>query len=534
MKKSLFTLIVLSLCSLLAAQFIVWRNGQIVYQSNINEVDSITLYEYKLPDAPDKPNDPKYIVVKAKVPSSWDNDITAWVWATEDEGREVRAIRDGDWWVVTAHCAELNVIFKNGWGWNGEVNQTEEITGIRENTCYQLKQMGAQKATATAVDCPNVNYNLEIEEDSISLLLGETYKISYTLTPEYANEIFDIEFISSNENVATISSEGVITAIAKGETIINVAIKGTNIKASCLVVVKTMLDVNFNNVILLNIGDSYQINYTTKEGIDTSIAVVDAQLLVLPSTMYVDGDGYLAGKPGYTLNIKTIIPVVLNNYGYIKSIHPVGDYSFVDNALNENGQFRPYTIQIGHFNQNLYQEYYTNAILYSKGAIEEEPIIDNYPYFNTNDSYMYKSFYVEYGFALAESGYPTIAEGRTETSIMQIRIDKENRLYPSYYDFDAVLFGDGDQNGFALEEKIDEETGDTNYSYEDKDNDGLFDMAPFVNHTFTYGTYDNATEGVSIAEKIAASKPIPAAPMLKKAHIIRALNIPFFMKANIK
>jgi len=57
MKKSLFTLIVLSLCSLLAAQFIVWHNGQIVYQSDINEVDSITLYELELPDSTDNPID---------------------------------------------------------------------------------------------------------------------------------------------------------------------------------------------------------------------------------------------------------------------------------------------------------------------------------------------------------------------------------------------------------------------------------------------------------------------------------------------
>ena len=58
MKKSLFTLIVLSLCSLLAAQFIVWRDGQIVYQSDINGVDSITFYEYKLPDTPEEPTEP--------------------------------------------------------------------------------------------------------------------------------------------------------------------------------------------------------------------------------------------------------------------------------------------------------------------------------------------------------------------------------------------------------------------------------------------------------------------------------------------
>jgi hypothetical protein len=224
MKKSLFTLIVLSLCSLLTAQFIVWRNGQIIFELEENNVDSITFYKWQSPDNPDTPTESEYIIVKAKVPSSWD-DVTAWVWATDEEGREVRATHDGDWWVITAHCEELNVIFKNGWGWNGDVNQTEEITGIRENTCYHLKQIGAQKATATAVDCPDVKYALEIEEDSIFLRLGETRKISYTLTPEYANDIFDVEFISSNEGVATVSADGLITAVSEGETKIIARVK---------------------------------------------------------------------------------------------------------------------------------------------------------------------------------------------------------------------------------------------------------------------------------------------------------------------
>ncbi len=223
MKKSLFTLIVLSLCSLLTAQFIVWRNGQIIFELEENNVDSITFYKWQSPDNPDTPTESEYIIVKAKVPSSWD-DVTAWVWATDEEGREVRATRDGDWWVITAHCEELNVIFKNGWGWNGDVNQTEEITGIRENTCYQLKQIGAKKATATAVDCPNVTYNLEIEEDSIFLLSGETQKISYTLTPEYANGIFDAEFISSDENVVSIE-DGVMKGLSAGTANVTIKVK---------------------------------------------------------------------------------------------------------------------------------------------------------------------------------------------------------------------------------------------------------------------------------------------------------------------
>jgi hypothetical protein len=48
----------------------------------------------------------------------------------------------------------LNIIFKNGHGWTGDKNQTEDLKGIRANVCYQLAQEGDAKATATAVDCP--------------------------------------------------------------------------------------------------------------------------------------------------------------------------------------------------------------------------------------------------------------------------------------------------------------------------------------------------------------------------------------------
>ena len=98
--------------------------------------------------------DPKDITVKAQVPAAWTDTITAWVWATGEEGVEVVPTKDGDWYGYTLNCTELNIIFKNGHGWNGDKNQTEDLKGIRANVCYQLAQEGEAKATATAVDCP--------------------------------------------------------------------------------------------------------------------------------------------------------------------------------------------------------------------------------------------------------------------------------------------------------------------------------------------------------------------------------------------
>ena len=101
----------------------------------------------------------KDITVKAVVPGAWENEITAWVWPTGGEGEEVTPTKDGNWYVITKNCIELNVIFKNGTGWNGNENQTANIEGVSENTCYQISALnkdGDGKCTVTEVDCDAV------------------------------------------------------------------------------------------------------------------------------------------------------------------------------------------------------------------------------------------------------------------------------------------------------------------------------------------------------------------------------------------
>ena len=111
---------------------------------------TITLIEKS--QTTEEPKEEKDITVKAKVPAAWTNTITAWVWSTGGNGEEVTPVKEGDWYVYTHHCAELNIIFKNGKGWNGNTNQTEDLK-YSENACIVLAQEGDAKATATAVDC---------------------------------------------------------------------------------------------------------------------------------------------------------------------------------------------------------------------------------------------------------------------------------------------------------------------------------------------------------------------------------------------
>ena len=113
---------------------------------------TVTLIEKATPSEPEEPKEEKDITVKAKVPAAWTNTITAWVWPTGGDGQEVTPVKEGDWYVYTHHCAELNIIFKNGEGWNGDANQTVDIT-VSENTCMELESDGATKATYVNVDC---------------------------------------------------------------------------------------------------------------------------------------------------------------------------------------------------------------------------------------------------------------------------------------------------------------------------------------------------------------------------------------------
>ena len=103
------------------------------------------------PETPETPGEAKDITVKAKVPAAWTNTITAWVWATGMEGTEVAPTKQGDWYVFTHNGTELNIIFKNGAGWNGDANQTVDMY-FTESACVVI-EAGEGKATYTNVDC---------------------------------------------------------------------------------------------------------------------------------------------------------------------------------------------------------------------------------------------------------------------------------------------------------------------------------------------------------------------------------------------
>ena len=135
-----------------------------------------------------EPGEAKDITVKAKVPAEWTDQITAWVWPTGGAGTEVVPTQEGEWYVVTQNCAELNIIYKNGTGWNGDANQTIDMT-FTESTCIVIAA-GAGKATYTVVDCEGgetpepelgVTYNVTVPQGTNACYIaGEMNGWSHT------------------------------------------------------------------------------------------------------------------------------------------------------------------------------------------------------------------------------------------------------------------------------------------------------------------------------------------------------------------
>ena len=114
----------------------------------------------QMPDLPDTPVDPEepdavgLITVKAKVPSDWTDEIMVWVWYDGEDGREEPTTQEGDWYVYQQEGSELNIIFKNGYGWQGYYYQTADITGLQpgEPYCYQIPE-GESLPVPYLVDC---------------------------------------------------------------------------------------------------------------------------------------------------------------------------------------------------------------------------------------------------------------------------------------------------------------------------------------------------------------------------------------------
>lgn len=107
--------------------------------------------------------------------------------------------------------------------------------------------------------------SISLDEESLVLVPGESYQLAANIEPMEATDK-SLVWTSSDESVATVSSNGLVAAVHEGTAIISVS-ASNGVSATCVVTVETKI-VEMEAIILdaedlaLEVGDCYQLSAT--------------------------------------------------------------------------------------------------------------------------------------------------------------------------------------------------------------------------------------------------------------------------------
>lgn len=178
-------------------------------------------------------------------------------------------------------------------------SNTSVATVTTEGKVYARK-VGTAVITATANDgsgvkasCtvnvkPNLVKQITLNKTEVDVLQTLTYQLTATISPTYA-ENKSVTWSSSDESVATVDQNGLVTAVKAGTAIITVkANDGSGVKASCTVNVKPVtINLSTKTVSLMEnqtyseqevsvLPESYEHNYVIWSTSDASVATINS------------------------------------------------------------------------------------------------------------------------------------------------------------------------------------------------------------------------------------------------------------------
>ena len=127
------------------------------------------------------------VTIRAKMPTSWGETISCWVWYDGYSGEWKTPTKNGDWYEYSG-IEGFNIIFVNGTTWDGDNNQTVDIMAVSEDVCIQLGANASGKRNYIQVDCPEPEPTPEPEpeptENDYLILAKRNSGNYYYLTPD--------------------------------------------------------------------------------------------------------------------------------------------------------------------------------------------------------------------------------------------------------------------------------------------------------------------------------------------------------------
>ncbi|MCD8025986.1 MAG: Ig-like domain-containing protein [Clostridiales bacterium] len=162
-----------------------------------------------------------------------------------------------------------------------------------DNSAAVINCYSGSSAEAYAIE-NNISYQILPEsvtlgKISLTLGVGETYTVKTQIAPSNASAV--MTWTSSNKSIATVDSNGKITAVKAGTATIKATLANGKTSSCSLTVKKMSTSVSLNKTNLtLGIGESYDINSSVPSGTyayyrnytnsDSSVVSLDSQAVV--------------------------------------------------------------------------------------------------------------------------------------------------------------------------------------------------------------------------------------------------------------
>ena len=138
--------------------------------------------------------------------------------------------------VSPTNATNKNVIWSSSDPSVVSVNQSGEITAVKLGSASVTvaTEDGNKKATCTVKVDPIPVSGISLNKSSLTLLVGSSESLTATVTPSNATNK-DVTWSSSAPDVAAVTSDGLVTAVGVGTSVITATTESGGLKATCTV-----------------------------------------------------------------------------------------------------------------------------------------------------------------------------------------------------------------------------------------------------------------------------------------------------------
>lgn len=143
--------------------------------------------------------------------------------------------------------------------------RNEAITDIRF-TYFETKFAYSRAAQTSSIGATGSRYFINSFNNGVSFYPGEKIQLSYEIKPWYVADKYRTVYESTNDQVASVDENGLVTAVSEGSATISLRVDGSNLIASLNVTIKNEFVIEDRTLIAYK-GNSKIVNIPDDEGI---------------------------------------------------------------------------------------------------------------------------------------------------------------------------------------------------------------------------------------------------------------------------